>query len=286
MATAQALRVRVVPLSAAMADEVADLYARVFAGPPWYNIKRCAHCEEQYGKGDDLERFHDGDPCRRCGEPLKLLDSWRGGRALEVFADAVARPGFIGRAARAPDGRLVAFSWGFAVPTGDTPSVKFSMVAGILAQVGLDVGRTSYVAEGGVDPEYQHRGIGSQLSYARLRRVRAAGFETVCFRTANPIVLRIYERFFGSGNVRPIFSDPDPVKADRTWYICPLASLRSRSPRGADPIGGTNDAKRRALAATRLEERRPFTEDVSRFSEPSLRPLRHWAALPAAVTNW
>ncbi len=286
MATAQALRVRVVPLSAAMADEVADLYARVFAGSPWYNIKCCAHCDEQYGKGDDLERFHDGDPCRRCGEPLKLLDSWRGGRAREVFEDAVARPGFIGRAARAPDGRLIAFSWGFAVPTGDTPYVKFSTVAGMLTQVGLDVGRTSYVAEGGVDPNYQHHGIGSQLSHARLRRVRAAGFETVCFRTANPIVLRIYGRFFGSEHVRPIFSDPDPVKADRTWYVCPLASLRSRPPRGAGLIGGTNDSKRRTLAATRLEEHRLFTEDVSRFSEPSLRPLRHLAVFRAAVTSW
>jgi ribosomal protein S18 acetylase RimI-like enzyme len=233
MTTAQALRVRVVPLTAAMADEVADLYARVFAGPPWYNVKCCASCDEQYGKGDDLECFHDGDPCRRCGEPLELLDSWRGGRALEVFEDAAARSGFIGMAARAPDGRLIAFSWGFAVPARDTPAVKFNTVASILNQIGLDVGRTSYVAEGAVDPDYQQLGIGSQLSYARLRRVRAAGFETVCFRTANPIVLRIYGRFFGSENVRSIFSDPDPVKADRTWYVCPLASLRSRPPRGS-----------------------------------------------------
>jgi hypothetical protein len=175
-----------IPLANPLKHEIADLYARVFAGPPWYEIKRCANCNETYGKEDDLIRFSDGFPCRRCQQPLQLLDYWYGGPALEVFEDAVARSGFVGIGARDVSGQLIGFSWGFAVPEADTPTVLFGQAAELLRSSGLELATTFYAAETGVDPAYRMHGIGSQVSYTRLRKTRDVGFHNVCFRTINP----------------------------------------------------------------------------------------------------
>ena len=220
------LEFNIIRLEVALLDKVADLYARVFAGPPWFEIKKCVSCNETYGKGDDLEIFHNGDTCRRCGKPLRLIDYWYGGPAHRVFEDAVSRPGSVGVGARHSSGELIAFSWGFAVPDEDTPTVLFGKATQLLREKGIDSAETFYAAETGVDPRYQRRGIGSRVMYARFRAGKEAGFRGICGRTINPKLVGRYQYFFGEENVRPVFSDPDPVKSDRTWYYCPLDELK------------------------------------------------------------
>jgi GNAT superfamily N-acetyltransferase len=257
-------------LTESLLAEVTELYASVFAGPPWYEIKRCAQCNETYGQGDDLERFHDGDVCRRCGQPLELLDYWRGARAREVYQDALARPGFAGMGGRTADGRLVAFSWGFTVPDSDTPSVLFNAVNELLRKAGLDVKRTFYAAETGVDPEFQHQGIGGLVSYARLQAVREAGYKTICFRTINPKMLQVFERFFGSGNVPALFHDPDPLKSNRLWYAAQLADLIAEDPATAEPPAAPVTAPAPAAAAMAAAPVAAMTIAQARFAEYQL----------------
>jgi drug/metabolite transporter (DMT)-like permease/GNAT superfamily N-acetyltransferase len=235
-----AVAIQLIRLTRAEKDETSELFAQVFAGSPWFEIKRCRNCGERYGGGDDLERFHDGDLCRNCGQPLDLVDFWGEGRALEVYEDALKQPGFIGIGARNDEGRMIGFSWGFAVPHTDTPSVHFSTISGLLARSGLDPARTFYAAETGVAPEYQKHGVGSRMSYARLREARDAGFAHVCFRTINPGLVRVYERFFGNQHVQPIFNDP--VETERTWYACPFAQLM-KIPELAQPMSTPRSAQ-------------------------------------------
>jgi len=214
-------------LDSSVEHEIADLYARVFAGPPWFEIKKCVNCSETYGKDRDLEQYRDGITCRRCGQPLLLVDYWYGGPALQVIKDAETRLGFIGVGARAPDNQVIAFSWGFAVPREDSPTVLFSQAQKLLLSHNLDPSTMFYAAETGVDPRYQGEGIGSRVSYTRIQIALEQGFDAVCFRTINPKMVKVFERFFGEGNVRGIFNDPDPVKSDRMWYVCSLSELRS-----------------------------------------------------------
>lgn len=217
---------QIIRLEAQLIDEVADLYARVFAGPPWYEIKKCPLCNETYGKEDDLKNFQNGTPCRRCGKPLELIDYWYGGPAHQVFENAISLKGFVGVGARYSYGGLVAFSWGYAVPEENTPTVLFKDVNGLLLQKGIDARSTFYAAETGVDPQFQTKGIGTEVMYARFKAAAETGFHGICGRTINPKLVERYERFFGKENVIRVFNDPDPVKADRIWYYCPLQYLK------------------------------------------------------------
>jgi GNAT superfamily N-acetyltransferase len=147
-----------------------------------------------------------------------------------VFEDAVAQNGFVGVAARTGDtGELVGFSWGFSVPSVDSPSVLFSQVSPLFREQGIEASTTFYAAETGLLPDFQQRGEGKRLMLARFREAREAGFLGMCGRTINPKIVKIYEDCFGEENVRVVFHDPDPVKADRKWYYAPLSALRSKT---------------------------------------------------------
>jgi GNAT superfamily N-acetyltransferase len=218
---------KIIHLKLDMLDETADLFSRVFAGPPWFEIKKCASCGETYGKGDDLRIFQNGEPCRRCCKPLEIVDYWNGGPAHNVFERAVSSQGFIGLGTRHTSGELIGFSWGYAFPDEDTPTVWFRKAAESLRDQGIDPAETFYAAETGVDPRYQRRGIGSRLMYARFRVAKEVGFKGICGRTTNHEVVRIYTTFFGEESLQPVFNDFDPLKSDRTWYYCPLDQLKS-----------------------------------------------------------
>jgi hypothetical protein len=216
---------QIVALESSLLDEVADLYSRVFAGPPWYEIKKCSVCGEPYGEGDDLRIFHNGLACRHCGKPLNLIDFWYGGPAHQVLEDALSQKGFIGIGARHVSGELIAFSWGYAVPEENTPTVWFKEINGLLKEQHLDPKLTFYAAETGVDPRFQEKGIGTSVMYPRLRAARAQ-FRGVCFRTINPKLVERYQHFFGRLNVNEMFHDPDPVKSKDVWYYCALENLK------------------------------------------------------------
>lgn len=218
---------RIVTLELSLIDEVADLYSRVFAGPPWFEIKKCSVCGEAYGKDDDLQVFHNGLPCRHCGNPLTLIDFWYGGPAHQVFENALSQTGFVGVGARYISGELIAFSWGYAVPTENTPTVWFKEINNLLAERQIDPVSTFYAAETGVDPRFQEKGIGTAVMYPRLKAAANAGFRGVCFRTKNTKLVNRYQLFFGSDNVNLVFNEPNPVKSDDSWYYCRLENLRA-----------------------------------------------------------
>lgn len=217
---------KIIHLDTSFLDKVADLYARVYAGPPWFEIKKCASCNETYGKTDDLKLFKEGVACRRCKKPLDLIDYWYGGPAHQVFKDATARPGFVGVGVTHKSGDLIAFSWGFQVPRQDTPTVLFSKVEQLLVDHEVDPSETFYAAETGVDPSYQSHGLGTRIMYARFKAAKDAGFKGTCGRTINPNLVGRYQHLFGEKNVFSLFNDPDPVKSDRIWYYSPLDKLK------------------------------------------------------------
>lgn len=221
------------PLTADMEQEAVEVYANVFAGPDWFEISKCRSCGRAYPGPIDSRPtpeadYQTGQPCWGCQEPLELIDFYRdpddrlGSR---IFADAVARPGFVGFVARDSNGRLVGFAAGYPVPEEDTPAVKFSKVRESLAQKGYQSDQCFYAAEIGVVPEARVHGVGTKLAMARFSSARASGFRYVCFRTIDKLrLLGLYGKLFGPENLVELFPDPDPVKS-QVWYLVPLEKL-------------------------------------------------------------
>jgi ribosomal protein S18 acetylase RimI-like enzyme len=163
-----------------------------------------------------------------CGHPLELIDFYddpddRLGE--RIIRDALGQDGFVGFVARDRDRDLIGFSWGYRLPTVDTPTVEFSSTSALLAELGFDASTAFYAAEIGVAPEWQGVGMGTRLARARFRDAMAAGFSHVCFRTVDrPRVLGLYEGMFGAGRIRELFPDPDPAKS-QIWFAADLAGL-------------------------------------------------------------
>lgn len=208
--------------------ELVALYAQVFAGPDWFEVDKCTACGRAYPGPIDTRAagtYAAGDTCwnEQCAVPLELISFYEdptdrlGQRILEA---AIATPGFIGQVAVEMSGELVGFSWGYAIPELDTPSVRFTQVRDLLTQAGVDPDTCFYAAETGVIPTHQRAGVGRALVEGRLREARQAGHRRAVFRTIDrERLVGLYESLFDS--VVELFPDPDPAKS-QIWYAVDL----------------------------------------------------------------
>jgi GNAT superfamily N-acetyltransferase len=210
-----------------------EMLAEVFSGPEWYDVQRCAACDRPY-PGPVATRpsadaaYAEGMPCWDCGKPLHLIDFWRDPPenpfGVQLLREARETPGFIGYIAEDGSGRLLGIAWGFPLPHKDG-EVKFEAARRLIAQHGIDPDRVFYAAELGVVPDARRHGVAQALVRARLTAARDAGYDAVCFRTVDRTrLVGLYEKLFGASNVRELFRDPDPVKA-QLWYAAPLDRL-------------------------------------------------------------
>lgn len=227
-----------IDLNSNMVFAVIEPYIAAFEGHPWWEIYRCVYCGEAYGINDDAIKFTKGVTCRNdnCQKPLELVSYWKeGGKAEKTFMEAVNLPGFVGKGAQGIDtsenpkynNKLLGVSWGYKIPTNNTETVKFEDIRPFFQRNDIDPDTVFYAAETAVHPNFQGQGIGTAISRSRLREARDNGFAGATVRTINRNVVKQFEKFFGEGNVRPLFNDPDPVKNDRIWYYCPFRDFES-----------------------------------------------------------
>lgn len=215
-------------------DEVVDVYSKVFAGPDWFEVQKCARCGRAYPGPVELRPAPDarvpelGMPCWGCAEPLELQDFYRDPAdqlGMKIASQALDRADFAGFLAR-DGGELLGFTWGFRLPTDDAPSVRFSQASMMLAGLGYEPSTCFYAAEIGVVPNQQRRGVAELLARARFDRALSLGMTKVLFRTIDrQRLVGLYEKLFGAGNVEELFSDPDPNKA-QIWFGASLDGLR------------------------------------------------------------
>jgi GNAT superfamily N-acetyltransferase len=205
-------------------ENLIELYKNVFAGPPWFEYRKCDACGVNYGEKEVGEKMlSELSNCKNCNENLILRPFYKNNGVGKIISSAVSSNGFCGFAAKSLE-RLVAFSWGFNVPNVSTPTVQFEKVSEMLSTKGLDSNGLFYAAETGVLPEFQKLGLGTQVSKARLLAAKNSGSEGVVFRTINPKLVRVYEKLFGE--VEFLFNDPQVGKEDRKWFFCEFEKMR------------------------------------------------------------
>lgn len=190
-------------------------YIRVFAGAPWYEVKKCSVCDEAYGRDDDLLSYRDGITCRNkdCGSPLTLIDYWAGGTALTAYLEALSYPNFAGFAAVSHT-QIIGFVWGYNF----LPHYNASDDLNLLLKNGIDAEKTAHLAEVAILDEFQGQGIGSNLALSFFRRVRDLGFVGVHFHTINQNLLKIFARYFGDSNITLLEDNPRRSSV-RTYYV-------------------------------------------------------------------
>lgn len=215
-------------LLSASQPELITLYAQVFAGPDWFEVAKCRACGRAYPGPVETraaDTYAAGDVCwnAECALPLELISFYEdpvdrlGERILQA---ATQTTGFLGQVAKESSGELVGFSWGYTIPTDDTPSVRFSQVRDLLIGSGVDPNTSFYAAETGVVPKHQRTGVGRTLVEKRLEAARRAGHRRAVFRTIDrKRLVALYESLFPA--VVELFPDPDPAKS-QSWYVVDL----------------------------------------------------------------
>jgi len=243
--------VELIPISDDRLDDLANLYKAVFSGHPWHEDLICeskgcerfgsqytyvecdredtgqqaVNCREQYRFRSNPRIFllaKEADPvCMSCGS--ELISYYPGHTSHHrLLGNALQQRTFVGYLALL-NGQPAGFSFGYAVPTIDTPSVAFSQVTELLIGKGLNLKHTFYAAETGVADYAQGERIGGAVHAKRILDARQQGMTDVVFRTLNPFVHRYFSTSFGGKRVEELFTDP--VRQGSKWFRWKMTDL-------------------------------------------------------------
>ncbi len=161
--------------------QVADLYAKVFAGPPWNETTRCPTTSSFYGEETQV-----GSPCPDCRVPL--LEAYPRDETVKYILGELGKTNPIGLLAFV-NSELAGFSWGYQTRLDDlvsstkwkTPEMR-SIVKDLLTSYGVKIS-LFYGSETGIDPKYRGKGLGKKLVNARFKKIIDSGENYALVRT-------------------------------------------------------------------------------------------------------
>ncbi|OGE31685.1 hypothetical protein A2631_00880 [Candidatus Daviesbacteria bacterium RIFCSPHIGHO2_01_FULL_44_29] len=175
------------------AEELADVYAAVFAGPPWNEVTRCPVMPGRFF-GSQTQPGQDCPDCLVASQPKRtpLEVAYPKQEMVEYFAEETTKDGslaLIGRPNSGPDqGRIVAFTWMYNYPDvkdfvkdkyqvtrGDVTGLRFQVrLIQLLEQQGI-AGKFGYFSESGILPDYRGNGLSNEFWTRRWDWARSQG---------------------------------------------------------------------------------------------------------------
>lgn len=159
-------------------DQIASLYAEVFAGPPWNEYTRCIDCKEFFG----LESKQD-DPCLNCGSQLTL--AYPIAETKGYILDETRRNNASIFVMKKND-ELIGFVWGYSYSIDDFAREKYrnlemqTKIKDLLIKSGI-AEEFFYFSECGVKIDQRGNGFSSVLSELLIKEGQ---------KTKLPIVMR------------------------------------------------------------------------------------------------
>jgi len=117
---------------------------------------------------------------------------------------------------------VVGFAWGYPFyykgGLRKIRKVDSEKVVSILQELEkLEKHLIFYWAEFGVIPPYQRMGIGTNLFIRLTKLVKENDYQAIAYRTINPVVERIVDKFYQSTHKKHLFRDP--IYSERLWSI-------------------------------------------------------------------
>lgn len=143
-------------------EQLAKVYANVFAGPPWNENTKCTGCNQFFDLNTQA-----GETCiNACGN--LLAEAYPLEETADYIADETSRTGAVARLIKVSD-EIIAFTWGFVYPNPEafaekkykTPTMQ-RVVEDILRKSGIS-NSFFYISECGVQPNYRGQGLSNRL---------------------------------------------------------------------------------------------------------------------------
>jgi len=130
--------------------------------------------------------------------------------------------GFLGSLAIDEFDNVVGFIWGYPLKfEGKVRKMRGVDVPRVLKllnrYVRQGINKTIYWAEFGVVPPQQKKGIGSALFKYWAKIAKGKGYHIVAYRTINPVVEKIVDKFYPKTHRKHLFKDP--LYPERIWSI-------------------------------------------------------------------
>lgn len=213
-------------IEGSLASEVAESYARVFAGPPWNEVARCPKCS----------KFSpEMGVCGACGGGLEraypLIST------SEYIRSLLAKPNSLMVLARDTEGKIVGWSIGYKVNLMKLLREKYPdeksywKVWAALNAVGAS-GDIYYFAEAGIETEWRGQGIIDKLYAPRLEIAKSLNLQAIIRTNVRTPINRVAQRLGFTQVLGPkanlddlnspqgeIIRTLDPRNPERVWYF-------------------------------------------------------------------
>lgn len=173
-------------------DAVADLYAKVFAIPPWNEYTRCKGCSKFFG----LET-KSGDSCPNCSGALK--PAYPQDETISYIKKEIARPDAICLTIK--ESPLNGFAWGFSYGSPDdfarekyqTEEMQ-TRIKSVLEENGI-TGRFFYFSECGIREEKRKSGLSNLLTEQLIQEAKRKDLPLVMRANCQSPMTAVAERF-------------------------------------------------------------------------------------------
>lgn len=193
-------------------ENVAMVYAKVFAGPPWYEVSRGMGCGKFYGP--DLPA---GLPCP-CGCGI-LTEAYPTKETTEYIKGELLKPLALGKTI-SNFGTESGFGWGYQLNGQDFAKYKYvkeSSQKKVAEVVGIS--DFFYISEVGIVPELQGMGFGMKITLALANQAMLNNLPILMRTNADSPMVKIAKKLNMEQILGPTMKFQDPENIQRVIFL-------------------------------------------------------------------
>jgi len=173
-------------------ESIAELYAQVFAGPPWNEFSRCPGCGRFYDQNNPI-----GSSSSCCGQ--QLVEAYPLEETINYIETELGKPNAVLVYLVNPNGEIIGFAWGYQTTPQDFVDNKYQtdqMRQKVINSLGLSPqSLIFYFSECGIDPEYRRKGYANKLTRVMVDAAQSSGLPLLMRTNSQSPMVAVTQRF-------------------------------------------------------------------------------------------